>query len=167
MKRVLFLLLFVLSACANPQSHAPSSNTLANDPATATVAPFQPTIGGLYLGMKATDVVQLLGEPAERTTAHALGSPEWHYNGIVLILTDGDEPRIRSLSVSAPYTGKTAEGFGLGDSRQRFEQIYHQQAIHSYPNSTELYIGDPAGLRLSVSFNDAVIAEYMLIQNEP
>lgn len=117
--------------------------------------------------MSAKDLLHLLGEPQKRTTAHGVGLPEWHFaNGLIIDLSGPEDIGVvRGISASVPFDGKTPEGFGLGDTKARFEEIYKQFSISSF-QPDQLQITDGKGLYLSVKFDSNDRAEIINILRE-
>lgn len=155
-----------------------STTTPTSTPAPVTVTPsidpnhppFPTSLGPLALDMSADEVLRILGEPQQRTITHGVGSPQWHFaNGLIIDLTGpegiGD---IRSIDARAPFDGKTPEGFGIGDSKERFKQLYAVFPIMdtSSPGQDQLQITDQHGLYMSATFDEAGNAKYINVLRE-
>lgn len=164
---------------ASPRVTPPSTRTLPKPDEVVTVVtateqlatperPAFPTmIGSVSLGMSAKDLLHVLGEPQKRTTGQGVGLPEWHFaNGLIIDLSGPEDIGVvRGISASAPFDGKTPEGFGLGDTKARFEEIYKQFSISSF-QPDQRQITDGQGLYLSVKFDSNDKAEIINILRE-
>ncbi len=106
------------------------------------------SLGLVSLHATPVEVLQQLGEPKVRTSAHGMGSPQWEFvNGLTIVLA----PNVWDISAVPPFTGSTAEGFRLGDSETTFRRLYGEFPLLGPPR--QLYVVDDGGVRLTVSFD--------------
>lgn len=153
--------------------------TLANAPtASATAArstvlsaspsarPLGRVLGKVTLGMRSTQVLAALGEPAERTISHGLGSPEWHYaSGLVVYLRFGTSPQdpdsVWRVTGQPPFDGATAEGLRLSDSINTFRQLYANVPLRNVSPGQWQYV-DAQGTTLLVLFDADRVSEILI-----
>lgn len=115
-----------------------------------------PKIGVISLDTKKEDILNLLGEPKFQTFVHGNGSPEWDYqNGLTLYLGNFNKKYsgdIWRIIVAPPYNGVTAEGLSLGDTKEKFFQIYKKFGIE-FPQGNTLEVKSSNDVTLYVEFD--------------
>ena len=121
------------------------------------VAVFDTAIDGIALGMRGSAVLTTLGQPAVRTVAHGLGTPEWQYaNGLTVQLTAPHNPArpdtIWEIVAGLPFAGATTTGFRLGDSEAQCRTLYQGLTITAL-QVRQLQIEAADGTLLGVSFD--------------
>lgn len=142
--------------------------------ATATLGPMPTTdvqaelsLGPVALGMRGSEVIQLFGEPLERTIIPAVGTPQWKYsNGLTIDLSgDQDNAPVRGLTARKPFDGGTPRGFGLGDTKDEFLRLYA-----SFPNvliqEDQIQVSMDQGIYLSVHFDKDGRADIIQLSKE-
>lgn len=109
---------------------SPSSAPTATPPARAAAAgPLGSSIGRLRLGAKAAEVRALLGPPTIETIAHGQGGPQWEYDNGTIVRFGTDAGTVWEIIVRAANTGRTAENFAIGDSREAFASAYRSFSL--------------------------------------
>ncbi len=112
------------------------------------------------------EVLQQLGEPKVRTSAHGLGTPQWDYaNGLTIDFGDfsGSFGKVWQISAVRPFAGSTAEGFRLGDTETTFRRLYGE--FRFLGGERQLYVTDDNGVRLTVAFDAAGAASFLNLRD--
>lgn len=141
--------------------------TTTLDPTRATTTQAELSLGQVALGMKGSEVIQLFGEPQERTIIPAVGSPQWKYsNGLTIDLSgEQDDSSIRGITARKPFHGDTTRGFGLGDTKDEFLKLYA-----SFPDvlvqDDQVQVGIEQGIYLSVHFDGDGRADIIQLSKE-
>jgi hypothetical protein len=102
------------------------------------------------------EVLAALGEPTRRTESEGTRSPEWQYATGLGVIFSGEQPRVAELYVTAPFSGRTQEGFALAATRQDFRRTYAALRLtESGPTSggvTRIKATDAVGTSVLASF---------------
>jgi len=142
---VVMIALLIASLRAVPQ-RAPVSPT----PMPIPTRLLGTSLGPVSLHASPAEVLQQLEEPAVRTVAHGMGSPQWEFaSGLTIVLA----PNVWDISAVPPFAGSTAEGFRLGDPETSFQRLYREFPLLGPPR--QRYVIDGRGVLLTVSFDPA------------
>lgn len=88
---------------------------------------FGESIDGIKIGLDTTAVVQQLGRPHEIAIGDFPGVAYLYtsgkYEGLSLAIWTETMQGVQSVSIAAPYEGKSADGVGIGSSREAVLQL--------------------------------------------
>ena len=143
------------------------SSALATDPATN--ADYH--LGALRLGLSATTVITLLGEPDSRSDrveqgADAMFVSTWTYapRGVTLVMgsesADG-AATIVAITAIAPSVLKTAEGIGIGSDEAAVQTAYEEQINTEESGEGSFVIGSLYGGMVLEMANGKVLSIFI------
>lgn len=98
-------------------------------PLGAAAGPLGSSIGRLRLGAKAAEVRALLGPATIESITHGQGGPQWEYDNGTIVRFGTDAGTVWQIIVRAANAGRTAENFGIGDSREAFASAYRSFSL--------------------------------------
>jgi hypothetical protein len=143
------------SACAS-SAPAPTAPT-ASAPAASSGAPaaeLVPSVGGLKLGSDLAAVQAALGAPANKAPSYVEGASgitvsewSWPAQGVTvrLALASDGSATVHGLDVTAPCALRTAEGIGIGSTREAVLAVYGTAVSAPDSSPTFVSIGGPYG----------------------
>lgn len=138
-KKILPALLFALAAAVFPACDKDA-------PAGPDILPGQ-GLKEVKIGEKAKDAIDAYGPT---TTGYVEKDGQYIHAmnyatlGIVIVLEPTNSPtfdndiKIRSFQLDAPYSGKTAEGFGIGSNKSEVRSTYGQPEVSD--GTTDTYV---------------------------
>lgn len=121
----------------------------------AVVPSLGSSIGPLRLGTGTAEVRALLGPPTRETLTHGQGGPQWEYGNGTIVRFASAGSAVWQIVIRTEDAGRTAENFGIGDSRAAFASAYRTFALSQVPDDqVQVNTGGfgPGGRTLNVVF---------------
>ncbi|MBU1238486.1 hypothetical protein KKF84_04100 [Myxococcota bacterium] len=110
-------------------------------------------LGTLRLDMTADAIVALMGQPEtkstpreEAATGYILSEWKWTKKGVSASLdSSGKTTKVTFLSVSAPFTGTTTCGIGIGSTVEAMKKIYDKYFDRDFTKEGNYVVGSIYG----------------------
>lgn len=122
-----------------------------------------PGLANVTLRNSMATVLSKLGLPRLQTWTHGLGTPEWHYPGLILRFryNSPGELGVMQILVTAASAGSTPAGIRVGSSVAEVERVYGAALVNYGPGGFSLPLS--ASIRLNFSHQGGKIISIGLI----
>lgn len=123
-----------------------------------------PALGAVAVRDGPATVLSKLGSPQVQTSTHGLGTPEWHYPGLIVRFryVSPGELGVMQILLATASAGSTPAGIRVGSSVAELERAYGAALVDYGPGgfslplsaSTRLNFSQQGGTIISIALTD-------------